>query len=661
MKFKNAICVLSASIMLAGTMLGIGSPVNAQTNTVTYDYESTEGTKTFGTVSKLSANTTATGASGKGYQLSWGSKVSGCNLSAANPGSATGMDFSDVVGDKKYLTVEFDVYLSFSSNMNGFISLCDDSVRKTPNGDSSESTFDKKGTIFTLGAADNSSDVYVNDITNDSSAAKFGLGSYGKKWIRVSLDMDFNTKKLDYLVKYETTTVVSGSGVDFSDTAATGLSSLEFYTWKPQNGSTSVSLDNIKVTASDSKTAEADVTVNNVVDGMQGMLQSYPDSAEVGSTYNATNAQLGYKLKDGKYYLPKENAQKSWTVGDSLNIFNIEFEEADNDIILYEDFENLSSTDTWGFDGSLSIKDGSLELSRGSVGSRNKKTFDSNIKELKNLSIEFEWESGASRTPGHSNTLSIKDSSDNIIFGLFSAANKGVKYQLGLDVEEASDSEFTIISTDWNSMSGKYKFKLDIDFSENNEAYIGGSVIKPDNSIFTIPTTIINASDVSTLAAYNRYGSRSQTLYNFIIRDKHIEPKIAAVLCNEAVVSEEGLKTTISDDGTSGMVSNDTELTFVKDHYGTEGGLELKTIGDLKGKKVKTILIKISGSYTDIIKYTVKFKNGSEELIPDSVRMNPNGILIMQVVDEANVLGEPESVDIFTAASGDSSADKYSI
>lgn len=57
----------------------------------------------------------------------------------------------------------------------------------------------------------------------------------------------------------------------------------------------------------------------------------------------------------------------------------------------------------------------------------------------------------------------------------------------------------------------------------------------------------------------------------------------------------------------------------------------------------------------------MKFKNGSEELIPDSVRMNPNGILIMQVVDEANVLGEPESVDIFTAASGDSSADTYSI
>lgn len=326
-------------------------------------------------------------------------------------------------------------------------------------------------------------------------------------------------------------TVDAGKCVDFTDTV-NGTKYL--FSYNEASSTTSIPAvsateDNI-ITLSFNKTAYASVTVNNVVDTV--VLKAYTDEALVGSTYELTNAQKGYKLNDGKYYFMDSSADTSAEVPAEGLVMNVPFvENTDESLILYEDFANLE--DTWGFEAghsSVALKDGYIALTQynATSGDLNNygfyysdvKSFDDSVKNSKTAQITMEWESTVEKTKNRKNAFGIYDSQNRVIFEIASQAGKGSTDSLEAGITYAVGDHgangTNIPDTGWtdSNSSGIYTIALNLDFT-GEKAKVTGSITGGKASVnIEIPETEVDADCLAKLVASDIYSLAPQNLHS---------------------------------------------------------------------------------------------------------------------------------------------------
>lgn len=277
------------------------------------------------------------------------------------------------------------------------------------------------------------------------------------------------------------------------------------------------------------------ITVNNVAG--ENIIQSYTiDDCLDGSVYTATKAQTGYKVYDGKTYVMEEGANTSLEVSADNTTLDIPFVELDSDVALYEDFCNIS--DNWGFtngkSGSVVLKDGAIGLTQYNVtsGELNEygylysdvKDFDSSISELKELDLTFDWTGKTDGNTNRKNAFELRDTNNNVIFGLASQASKGnsdtteagVTYNVGAPATESSATN--ISGSGWaTGDSGLYTISLHLDFTGANGKVSGSIKGGVANADITIPETEISAMNLGKIVASCVYSLAPQELSSFEI------------------------------------------------------------------------------------------------------------------------------------------------
>lgn len=286
----------------------------------------------------------------------------------------------------------------------------------------------------------------------------------------------------------------------------------------------------LTITTSDAQTYT--ITVNNKVDDVTIASYEIEDWLD-GSEYTATKAQTGYKVYDGKTYIMQEDADITLNVSSENTVLDIPFVALDDSVVLYEDFANLS--DIWGFtagnQSSIVAGDGYLSLTNYNMtsGDANEygylysdvKEFDTAVSELDELDVTFKWTGNTEGGKNRKNAFELRDSSNNVIFGLVSQAAKGssdtfeagVTYQVGAVVNTDSTN---IPSSGWTTGdSGEYTISLHLDFTGETGKVSGSIKGGVANADITIPETEITATNLAKIVASDVYSLAPQRLSFF--------------------------------------------------------------------------------------------------------------------------------------------------
>lgn len=273
------------------------------------------------------------------------------------------------------------------------------------------------------------------------------------------------------------------------------------------------------------------VTVNNKVGNT--VLETYSDTAQAGEVYQAKLAQTGYKLKDGIYYVMKQDAKTSIHAYAAAVTLDIEFEAmADSDKVLeYEDFNN--TTDVWGFvygksasgQKSVKVEDGVLKLTDvNSTGYSDRKIFTNGVEDAKKLNISFDWTSRTEGGNSRSSRFDLEDADKNPIFSIYAQGGEGAYYAINkvcvIDKENPDKSGIKFGDA-WKKEATCpwYTINLTLDFEAKT---ISGTITGGTEPV-TIPSTSINATGLGQLAAYDVYSAAPQQIDNIkIAADKAV-------------------------------------------------------------------------------------------------------------------------------------------
>ena len=150
-------------------------------------------------------------------------------------------DFSDIVDDAKYLTIEFD---SKIPNLRWYVSLANSQYRP---GTSASAAYDDDGLAFKQGIGTTS-----NYIVNDSTTSNTDMYN---NWVHTKLIVNLELKTVDYTItQQETNSRLSGTVSFVDDSAHTSVvDCIEVYSWSTDNN---IYIANMSITAFDDTTNE---------------------------------------------------------------------------------------------------------------------------------------------------------------------------------------------------------------------------------------------------------------------------------------------------------------------------------------------------------------------------------------------------------------------
>ena len=150
-------------------------------------------------------------------------------------------DFSDIVDDAKYLTIEFD---SKIPNLRWYVSLANSQYRP---GTSASAAYDNDGLAFKQGVGTTS-----NYIVNDSTTSNTDMYN---NWVHTKLIVNLELKTVDYTItQQETNSRLSGTVSFVDDSAHTSVvDCLEGYSWSTDNN---IYIANMSITVFDDTTNE---------------------------------------------------------------------------------------------------------------------------------------------------------------------------------------------------------------------------------------------------------------------------------------------------------------------------------------------------------------------------------------------------------------------
>lgn len=150
-------------------------------------------------------------------------------------------DFSDIVDDAKYLTIEFD---SKIPNLRWYVSLANSQYRP---GTSASAAYDNDGLAFKQGVGTTS-----NYIVNDSTTSNTDMYN---NWVHTKLIVNLELKTVDYTItQQETNSRLSGTVSFVDDSAHTSVvDCIEVYSWSTDNN---IYIANMSITVFDDTTNE---------------------------------------------------------------------------------------------------------------------------------------------------------------------------------------------------------------------------------------------------------------------------------------------------------------------------------------------------------------------------------------------------------------------
>lgn len=183
----------------------------------------------------------------------------------------------------------------------------------------------------------------------------------------------------------------------------------------------------------------------------------------------------------------------------------------DGSYVLYETFDDV--TDTWGFDKEAMAGDGVMHLLTG-VGTANRtssvKSVDDEIKNMKNLTVRFDWKNDVDTAKGRNSSFDLTDDSGNCIFSIRAKGKDGISYSTG----GAGD---TVMSDNYQGVNDWYTIVLTMDFE--NGILLGSITNKNTGRVYTINPVQIVAKNLSVISATYGYSSAGQQIDNFGFRD----------------------------------------------------------------------------------------------------------------------------------------------
>lgn len=183
----------------------------------------------------------------------------------------------------------------------------------------------------------------------------------------------------------------------------------------------------------------------------------------------------------------------------------------DGSYVLYEDFDNIEGT--WGFDKEAKAGEGVLYLLTG-AGTANRtssvKVMDESIKNMKKLTVRFEWKNDVDTAKGRNSSFDLMGSDGQSIFSIRAKGKDGISYAVAGAAE-------TAISNNYEGVNDKYTITVSTDFEKG---VTWGSI---ENSVtgkvITFGETSMSAKCLEKVSATYGYSSAGQQLYSFAVRD----------------------------------------------------------------------------------------------------------------------------------------------
>ena len=161
---------------------------------------------------------------------------------AQNGYSFAHYDFSNLIPKAQKITVSFDYW-----NTNGgrnYMTIGDAAVRGTT-GNSSKTTYNKKGAIFRIGS--DKSNFYIND-------TKVTLANFANKWLNVSVTINPETQKVSYSIKeVNGNELKAENDISYYDASATSCSQIDAFGYI--NNSKMAKIDNLTISVDKDKSA----------------------------------------------------------------------------------------------------------------------------------------------------------------------------------------------------------------------------------------------------------------------------------------------------------------------------------------------------------------------------------------------------------------------
>lgn len=220
----------------------------------------------------------------------------------------------------------------------------------------------------------------------------------------------------------------------------------------------------------------------------------------------------------------------------------VELYNDSTDVVISEDFSNVS--DTWGFTTGtgVSVADGALNLCTSNNSAKtDTKDLDDTIKNMAGVNLSFKWKTGADFKSGSNrqSVFKLLDDEGNIIFAISGASNRSgiptkVRYQVGGEVTTTSTS--LADSNDW------FDVNLKLDFANKT---VEGTIAQGGNTV-TISKTAISADCLAQLAAQNVSSLAPMAIDDVVIAKGDVSPVTFKVTSSEGDAPIENAQITVA-------------------------------------------------------------------------------------------------------------------
>jgi hypothetical protein len=260
---------------------------------------------------------------------------------------------------------------------------------------------------------------------------------------------------------------------------------------------------------------------------------------------------------------------------------------------------DFSTDDTWGFTTGRSgqapkVTDGKLVLTNGNnssdnVQNKDEKVFGADVTASKDVEVMFDYNPQIDTSRNRWSTLSLTDSSDNVIISLASMGNAGIGYLVGdraVFDNNALKEPATKIANNGGSSN---VLRVYVHFVNNTvSGYIFDVSGDTPKFVAAIPTTTITATNVGKLVAQEGYSVAPQAIDNVKITTADTDVKAVTVTAPNAAdgtlevsqkVARQGDVITITPNAASGkkvtaVKVNDTPIAYAEGYSYTVTGSE---------------------------------------------------------------------------------------
>lgn len=320
----------------------------------------------------------------------------------------------------------------------------------------------------------------------------------------------------------------SSSGADFtydvtdavrSDTD--GIIAFGFYTTTARQQQ--LSNVQLNIVVADEVISQTTVTVRNVLEDGTVLATYTVENIYVGDSYTAAPEMLADIEKDGFTYTLSGDAETTIDSVEENDVLDILYEQLVQDVFVNENFDALSSTDTWGFTNNSGIAGGSGVLTlctmTADTAASDEKWFAEEAPTLadqKELEVSFKWRTNVDLNAGGGrfSWFSLRDTNGTPILVLVGASNRSALTEVNTQIsygfsETDTKTDFVKIA---NPSGDFYTVRLNLNFTTKT---MTGTISDSTGAVVAELDRAIEAENLGGLRAYHGLSSSSMAIDDF--------------------------------------------------------------------------------------------------------------------------------------------------